>query len=304
MNRKRILPALLCLLAVLLCGCGVQGTYANADRYTAGDARITGAVDSLDIHWIDGSVKILYDEDNAVRLEETASRKLSADEKLHWWLDGTTLRVQYAASGSRFAFSMKKQLIVYLPAGTVLKDASVSATSGSIHANPLHAAQIRLKTTSGSIESYSGASSILAESTSGSIALTAAANQVTLNATSGNIHAVIEHAEELKINTTSGAVQADAREARDVRIHSTSGRVVLNQQTMPETIQLASTSGGAALAVPGDAGFTAEISTTSGRVDMALPAKKTGNRYVCGDGSAQVSIHSTSGNVSVAAFQP
>ena len=97
---------------------------------------------------------------------------------------------------------------------------------------------------------------------------------------------------------------ADAREARDVRIHSTSGRVVLNQQTMPETIQLASTSGGAALAVPGDAGFTAEISTTSGRVDMALPAKKTGNRYVCGDGSAQVSIHSTSGNVSVAAFQP
>ena len=61
---------------------------------------------------------------------------------------------------------------------------------------------------------------------------------------------------------------------------------------------------GAALAVPGDAGFTAEISTTSGRVDMALPAKKTGNRYVCGDGSAQVSIHSTSGNVSVAAFQP
>ena len=55
--------------------------YPNADKYTGGDAEITGAVNSLFVDWTSGKVTVEYWDGAAVSVSETASRTLSADEK-------------------------------------------------------------------------------------------------------------------------------------------------------------------------------------------------------------------------------
>ena len=52
-------------------------------------------------------------------------------------------------------------------------------------------------------------------------------------------------------------------------------------------------------ALPETPGFTASLGTTSGSLEYTLPLSRSGDQYVCGDGSAQVEIHTTSGNIRV-----
>ena len=99
-----IICAVIVLCAVIITSTGIFGsagigTYANADKYTAGGTEITDRVRNLDVNWTSGKVILAYHAEETVTLEESAKRSLPDDEQMHWWLDGNTLHVQYAKAG-------------------------------------------------------------------------------------------------------------------------------------------------------------------------------------------------------------
>ena len=70
MNKSKLTTgALLVVLLLLAGGCFLifgdslgLAAYANADKYTVGDADISSAVENLEIDWISGKVNIQYSQ--------------------------------------------------------------------------------------------------------------------------------------------------------------------------------------------------------------------------------------------------
>lgn len=303
--KKVFLCALLLLLTFTLCACGsISYSYANASRYAAGGTVITGAVDSLEIDWIDGGVSVAYHKENTVEISETAKRNLSGAEKLHWWLDGTTLRVKYARSETTITGNPQKKLTVTLPesASVPLKSVEIATVSGSIRCVPLYAETVKLSSVSGSINAECAADDLNASTVSGKITLNASANEIKLSATSGAVDAGIGHAKALDISSASGKIRVNATEIKKAEIDSVSGAVEAALQKT-ESLKIGTVSGAVRLSLPKDMGFTADFSTVSGSLNNAISAQRTGNRCVLGDGSAVINVSTVSGGLTLSAYE-
>ena len=261
-------------------GGGIGYTYENADKYTAGDADITGAIRALDIGWVDGSVDVVYHAEDRVLLRETAARPLGEDVRLRWWLDGDTLRVRYAAPGLRFSFSLDKRLTLTLPERLALDSVDISTVSGEIGLPGLKADRVTLSSVSGDQ----------------ALELPGRASAVAMSSVSGGLRADIAETPELSMASTSGRISARVPVSGRIKLSTVSGAVSLGTGTA-EDISLATTSGSVTAALPGTPGFTAELTTVSGRVDAAMPLSKDGNTYTCGNGEGRVRASTVSGNV-------
>ena len=295
--------------------------YADADRYTAGDATVTGRVENLFIDWTAGEVSIATHSGSGVIISETANKALGDGDRLRWWLDGTTLRIRYAKAGLRLSLNLEKKLTVSLPEGTVLKSADICSTSGDLKIPALAAEEIRLGSTSGGISAVtSSAKKLSASSTSGGIALRQDddADTVELHSTSGGIACALNNvktvtgdstsggialtvdgrAGAVKLGTTSGGIGLAVASADTVEASSTSGSVTGSVASFTD-LKAGSTSGSITLQLPAEPGFTCKAGTTSGSFSSDLPLTKNGDTYTCGNGSARCSISTTSGNIRI-----
>ena len=295
------------------------GGYANAEKYQAGDTEISAAVENLEINWTEGTVNIVFHEGSGVSVSETAKKPLSDDLRLRWWLDGTTLRIQYAKSGLRIsADSLEKALTVSLPEGLVLGTAAIHGTSADFNIAALAAEDMILETTSGNITALVAAKKLKAGSTSGDMDIRqrGGSDSVTFDSTSGSILASVEDArvisasstsgsvtltqlggaDSVKLHSTSGSIKAEALSAEKVTIDSTSGSAAVQLHTVRE-LKIDSTSGSVTVTLPTAPGFTCKVSTASGSFNSDIALSKSGDTYACGDGSGSIDIHTTSGNI-------
>ena len=219
-----------CAVVISLTGTFGGGSvfgYANADKYTAGDTEISGGIRKLEVNWTNGKVTVAYHAENTVTLKETANGSLNGDEKLHWWLDGDTLHVQYAKSNIRIGWNRQKELTVTLPEGLRLEEADIALTSGDLYAPELKADTVNLGSTSGNITVETDAKSAKVGATSGDIAvkLTGDADFVKAGTTSGTIRLEAGKAGKIEAGSTSGGIRVQAEEAGEVKIGCTSGTV-------------------------------------------------------------------------------
>ena len=327
MNRNKILgiamivcAAVLVAAVALSMGEGIGYRYDHAEKFTAGGGTVEGAVKNLEVDWIDGQVTIAYHSEPTVLISETSKKNISGDLQLRWWLDGDTLRVRYAKSGVlRLNWDLNKELTLTLPEGTELQNAAVCSTSGDVEIPALKADFLKLNVTSGNIRVSASANSVESRMTSGSMALNIAGQvrEILASATSGDIRIETEEADRVNASVTSGLVQVKAARAADFRAGATSGSLDIDIAEAEkvklegtsanvrvrigslEVLDIGVTSGDVAAYLPAEPGFRARVSTTSGRFDYGMSLTKQGSDYICGDGSAEVSIHSTSGNVKV-----
>ena len=283
---------------------GLAGTYVSGEKYTAGDTEIAGTVSSLDIHWTSGKVTVEYHRENTVLLRETSDRALKEDQQMRWLLDGNTLRVQYMKSGLRLNTGLQKELTVTLPEGMKLDEASFSLTSGDLFIPALKAEKLVLDVTSGDVTAAAEAERTEAHATSGALrlTLTGEAKAVKAGTTSGTIRLEAEKADSIVADSTSGTVEILADEAGDTKIGSTSGTVMVTLGKM-KTLSVSTTSGRVTAALPADPGYTADITTVSGRTDSTQALTRSGSKYTCGDGSADVRISTVSGDVRLEAAE-
>lgn len=237
-------------------------TYENAKEYSQSDADIADTVKNLDIHWTAGKVRIAYHSDQTVLLRETSKKSVSPDMEMRWWLDGDTLRVQYAKSGFRFAFLQpKKELTVTLPENISLKNVGISVTSADMEIPSLKAEDLKLSAVSGDISADADVK------------------------TAG-------------MTVTSGDIQFSSRECEDTQISCTSGNIRVDLAAL-KSLQVDATSGDVTASLPDSPGFTADLNTTSGDINTSLAMTRQGSVYVCGDGSGKVEIHTVSGDIGI-----
>lgn len=211
---------LLIFLAVLLVGCGVKqggidiGGYTYDGNYTAGGGRIAGRVNSIDISWIEGQVTIVYHDGADIILSETASAKMAEDEELRWQLDGTTLRIKYAASGFRSMKNLDKQLTVRLPESFRAENVDISVVSADVQLEKLLADAVELESVSGGINAAQVQTDRLAVSTvSGDavLRLSRVPDSISINTVSGDAELYLpENAGiTVKVDSVSGRVSGN-----------------------------------------------------------------------------------------------
>lgn len=260
-------------------------TYDNAGLYTAGDCTLDDNVQYLNIDWLSGDVVIRHHDENYIAVTEEASRPLGKDSSLHYWLDGTTLRIRYAGSDRwRFSPIPSKTLTVYLPQDTALGGLAVETVSADISLQDITAEWIDLETVSGIIEAdgASFAAGLEADSVSGSISVYTESDSSILDA-----------------ETTSGSIDITAGKLDSLSLSSTSGKISAALQSISDEGSLETLSGAIVLHLPADAAFTAEASTVSGSFASDFPYEKVDDVYRCGSGGAKLDIESLSGSVSI-----
>lgn len=258
-------------LILLLGGCASRGStglsiggysYDDASRYTRGGATIRDGVKRLDISWIAGEVEIVYHRGSGVILSETASKRLSDDEELHWYLDGDTLRIKYAASGYRGGIvDPGKRLTVQLPEDVRLSDVTVNAVSARVYAEDLAAENVRIDSVSG---------------------------RVVLHECS---------ADDVTVGSVSGAVEVYALQLKKLTATSVSGSQTLQMSCVPESIRAEAVSGSVTICLPENAGFTANADSVSGSVKGSMPMTRSGDRYTAGNGECRISVETVSGGI-------
>ena len=307
MTRSRLMTillvvciAVLAVSAVVLFGGSAGLRYANADKYTAGAAVMDGPVESLDIGWLDGCVNIKYHPEKTVEISETSKKNIPADMEVRWWLDGTTLRIQYSKAGTFQITGLEKVLTVTLPEGTALKKAEITGTSSDLYMEPTSAEEVRLSSTSGDVYAEVSARRISAGSTSGNVTVTQTGETETaeLTSTSGNLIGRFAEVKTVKAGSTSGSILVEAEKAGKAELSSTSGRIGTDIKSF-EDLKIHATSGSISATLPELPGLSGRVSTTSGSFETGLPLTKNGDTYSCGDGSMHFDISTTSGSVRI-----
>ena len=144
------------------------------------------------------------------------------------------------------------------------------------------------------------AKNVRAGSTSGDVILrlTGTQDSVDLSGTSGNLSLIAEKTEKAAIHSTSGRISAEAKDFGTITADTTSGGITVKTGRFTG-MKLEATSGDISAALPQDPGFSGTIDTTSGGINSRIPLENSGNHYSCGDGSAKLTIHATSGNVTI-----
>ena len=194
MKKKLVLMLIILSLLSVLCGCTAGSSltngrkYANAANYTAG-AGEAAAVSSIDIEWIAGAVNVQYGETQTVTFSESTSAELKEDEVMHWWLDGTTLRLKFAKSGYRANNVPQKTLTVTLPQTLLLNEVEIEAVSANVTATGISAGKFDIETVSGNVTA-SGVT---------------ASRELDFKTVSGNVHATLSTLPaEIDCETVSG----------------------------------------------------------------------------------------------------
>ena len=331
MNKSKIL--VVALIVVLLCL--ASGTYsifggkvsiglaafANEDKYTIGDTEITSTVENLDIDWTSGKVNIEYHAGSGVSVSETANRDTSEDEKLRWWLDGTTLRIKYAKPQLTIFNNLKKTLTVSLPEGIVLKNVDIDTTSADIGVPSMTADEIKFDTTSGDVNAVITAKKLSASSTSGdlnvrqdsdintahfsstsgTLAFTVpSAEKISMESTSGDISVTVPGTVgDLNLDSTSGSIKPDIANTDKAKFSSTSGDITATLVSFKD-LNVDVTSGDVTLKLPEISGFTLGLDARPSKLKSSLAMVKKGDeQYVYGDGSARLRVSTTSGDVHI-----
>ncbi len=290
-------------ICAVFCGCGGSLTYPSAGKYTSGSGSVDGAaVKDVDLSWLAGKVNITYHPEETITFSETSDRVLSDELSLHWWLDGSTLRIQFAASGRLNLSALRKELTLTLPESFAANNVKISLASADLQTATLRAAYISVNTASGSVRlSSDGAKEIQVNTASGDVHLiqTGSTDTVKLHTASGDLYASLEQVGYAETETASGNIQMEADRLTKGKAETASGEVDLYAKQLPTDYRIETASGDVSVRYPADASFTLKIDTASGDFKSDFAMKQDGNTYTCKDGTANLRIETSSGDISV-----
>ena len=282
---KRIFSLLLALLLLSVSfGCTIVSRvtqYANAGKYTAGGFTYEASdVKRVEVDWAGGDVT-LSNGTGRLSVSESGGDALATSERLHWWLDGTTLRIKYCESGYTHIISTKnKHLYLQLPADVELK---IDLASGGIDAETLEVGSLDVNKASGGMKITSlRADEIRIDSASGSTEL----------------HTVSVR-DTFRVDTASGGLSVEHISANTVKVDSASGGVRLGLDAA-DTVDIDVASGKVSVKLWDAArGATVRLGQLAGTFDCKLPMTASGKTYLIGGGETQINIDSASGGVTI-----
>lgn len=279
---------------------------ADMSKYTAGNAVITDKVEALDIEWASGTVEIVTGSGSEVIIEESYKGSIPDEKKMHWYLDGTTLKIIYDTSLDFFTLvnSSSKALTVTLPADLVLKDADISVASAEVKADALRCRKANLDTASGNInitfpetvdsadfDTASGDMSVRFSGDVGSLKVDAASGDLKADV-SGNVG-------NFDFDSASGNMELYAAGTADSGSVSTASGEVDISLTGINDLDIDTASGNVTLRFPQDVSLSIDVDTASGDFNSDILFVKSGDKYIIGSGDGEVNIDTASGDITI-----
>ncbi len=186
--------------------------YAHAEMYKTGGASFTvDQVREVEIDWLGGNVEIGQNASGEIHVQEET--ELTDEEaRMRYYLEGTTLKIQYCASGRRVR-ETEKNLHLSLPKGIAL---DIDCTSARVNAlNSLEFSEFSFECTSGNLE----AERIHCD------------REMEVETTSGSVEIWELTADEFSAKTSSGNISVEKLSARELEGDGKSGRLSFGFQT-------------------------------------------------------------------------
>jgi lia operon protein LiaG len=182
---------------------------------------------------------------------------------------------------------------------------TAESTSLDIHIPEAYHGNIEIKTSSGqvSIDTLSLAGFTFSTTSGGLEAQSLKAGISVLNTKSGKISIKTLWSDELEIKGTSSSINIGESFVRKVRIKTTSGSISMTcLQLEDANLDIANTSGGITLRLPGSAEFLLKAGNTSGKIQCDFlfnSASNTGSHKLEGQTGikSSVTLQTTSGNI-------
>ena len=331
MKRSKILTGIMGMVtASALCITGCSGgffsfftyTYENGDKYTAGDREITEKITAINIDYVSGDVKLQGTESDKVTIAETSNKELSEEQKVHTWVDGSTLYVRYCKSSKNLSFfQIEKNLNITIPGSQDLDNMIVHISSGNADFSGFTSKTIHAKSSSGNVTMNCSGSDIVIKASSGKVALTedgdaksidissssgtvnvdqkGSVDSVKIHSSSGSVTAALGKVGAFDVHVSSGKINVEAEEINDLKSSSSSGKNEYKLGKAPATADIHSSSGGVKVYIPEDSDITVKPHLSSGEFNYELPFTKNGKEYVCGNGSNEMTIKVSSGDVDI-----
>jgi lia operon protein LiaG len=324
-NRKK---AVLVLLVVMVASAVLAGILFVAQYGSSGfsifssdasyknniDEEKTSAADgirTLTVKSTSENINIITDDSSEIRAHfygSYASSDNTFKPKLVMEKDGDNLvvRIDNESKMMVLSFSSNLKLDVYVPKAYD-KNLDITSTSGEVSSDDaLKLNRVLVKTTSGNIavKSIDAANAVL-KSTSGEIYVEGNFGDLDIDSTSGNIVSENLTVASAKINSTSGEIKLKGS-IDGIKAGSTSGTIIIDTDRLTKDMTVSTTSGEIVVKLPADADFKLVAKSLSGEIDCAFPVTVTGNKNhnhlegTVGNGSCNVSLSSTSGNINIA----
>ncbi len=248
-------------------GCNVVSlggyTYDNADKYSVGEFTLDEEITALDVEWIAGNVNIVVTDEENVSASES---EVDEDrEKLRYRVVNGKLMIKFKKSEKmNFDADLSKELTLYIPKDMAakLQLLSVECVSAGLNMEGLTIDNVDIEMVSGKVE----AKDVVIET-------------VKLESVSGDVN-IKGSVDELDAELVSGKIKVDS----DKQLSK------LNMETV---------SGDVTVIMPEGNGFTAEMDSVSGDMDIDFETTSKGDKKICGDGSAEYSFETVSGDVTL-----
>lgn len=305
---KRLIAVLLAALMLLgatgciRISCTMPVRYSNAEKYTAGDFTYEDTkVTKVQIEWLAGSVT-LKNGKGTLSVTESGADTLKEEDRMHWWIDGTTLKIKYCKSGSNLSLAdmEKKDLTVELPA---FVDLDLDVASGKVIAEDmLTLGKFTLDKASGNAEiKYLSAKKVNIDTASGATTLgkVSVSGEFDVDTASGGLTIDEIAADSVSVNSASGGVRIGTITADSVRIGTASGGATIGIRKA-STVRVKSTSGGIRITLlDKEAGAKIKYDAVSGNFNTALSVVNSGDIMTIGQGLIDMEISLISGSVTV-----
>lgn len=330
MKNKIISTILSIVTTSVLCLTGCSGgffsffsyTYENGDKYTAGDREISEKITSINIDYVAGNVTFTGSDTDKITIKENANKDLKKELQVHTWVDGSTLYVRYCASTKRISFyKIQKELEITVPGAQDLSELVVKVSSGDMEFDGFKTNKLDVRSSSGDItfscsakeatikassgdilfEGDGDAKSFDINSSSGNVRINQNGNleSVKIHSSSGNVDATFGSVSACDIKTSSGNTSLEAESIVDFKSKTSSGKNSFKFGKAPKTADIHSSSGSVTITLPTDSDITVHPHLSSGEFNYELPFTKNGKDYVNGNGTNDMIIDVSSGDVNI-----
>lgn len=273
--------------SLLLTGCSAGFHYDNSDKYSIGNGTVIDIVKAIDISWLSGDLELDFsgNPSDGIVFSETSNKELNDNLKLHYWLDGTTLRLKYAASGKINFNGITKKLKVTVPSDVTLTELKIDSVSSNIKIDGARS------------------DSVFAAAVSGNISANdlRASEEVSLSSTSGNIDgSILTACKKLSASSTSGSIafSTEAR-IRELLVETVSGNILLSNLNPAKEAIIDTVSGNVDLEFLDNSGFELTLDTVSGDIHSDLNMFVSGSKYVYGTADSDFKVKTVSGDLRI-----
>lgn len=223
-------------------------------------------VDKIVINWLSGKVSIEGADVNEVSFSESANKALDEDSALVYRIENGTLYIDYCR---------EKNVVSIFGGGYDLPSKDIVITV------PQSFGSIRVETVSANVEVRA-----------------LYINSLDLSTTSGELTAESVYATNVELTSVSGNILFGGS-AKEFDAETTSGELSVEFGKLPDDFDVETVSGNVSLTLPADSSFELEFETVSGDLDCEFEVLMYDGDYVAGNGGAEISVSTVSGDCSV-----